>query len=101
MWKTTRLLRTQLKRILIDNRNPSLRDFIATQHVEQVDIPYLSTRQTSKRFYMEVYGCQMNTNDAEILASILSEAGYAKTERLEDASAIFLMTVCIHDAYRM
>ena len=40
--------------------------------------------------YMEVYGCQMNVNDADIAWSILKDAGYQKTQYVEDVR-IYLM----------
>ncbi|MFZ3275176.1 MAG: tRNA (N6-isopentenyl adenosine(37)-C2)-methylthiotransferase MiaB, partial [Lutibacter sp.] len=30
----------------------------------------------SKKLYIETYGCSMNLNDSEIVASILSKQGY-------------------------
>jgi len=34
-----------------------------------------------KKLYIESYGCQMNFSDSEIVASILSDAGYATTQK--------------------
>ena len=34
--------------------------------------------------YMEIYGCQMNVNDADIAWTFLSEAGYQRTDDMED-----------------
>jgi tRNA-2-methylthio-N6-dimethylallyladenosine synthase len=51
----------------------------------------------SKKFYIESYGCQMNFSDSEIVASILSEAGYAPTRDYEDAHLILLNTCSIRE----
>ena len=34
--------------------------------------------------YLEIYGCQMNVNDADIAWTFLSEAGYGRTEDVEE-----------------
>lgn len=51
----------------------------------------------SRKLYLESYGCQMNFSDSEIVASILTEAGYATTRNLEDADVILLNTCSIRD----
>ncbi|KAI9141990.1 hypothetical protein BKA69DRAFT_1028046 [Paraphysoderma sedebokerense] len=49
------------------------------------------------KFFVEVYGCQMNTNDTEILNSILQKSGFERTLELDSADAIFLMTCAIRE----
>lgn len=51
------------------------------------------TEQNNKKFYIESYGCQMNFSDSEIVASILSEVGYAPTRDM-DASDLILINTC-------
>ena len=46
-----------------------------------------------KFFYIESYGCQMNFSDSEIVASILSDLGYAPTRDME-ASDLILVNTC-------
>lgn len=36
--------------------------------------------------YMEIYGCQMNVNDADIAWAFLSGAGYLRTDAIEEVS---------------
>lgn len=58
--------------------------------------PYLKSASEvlkPKRYHVEVYGCQMNYNDTEILMSVLDAAGYVKVDSPKDANVIFLMTV--------
>ena len=50
-----------------------------------------------KKAYIETYGCQMNVNDTEVIFSILQKAGYARTERMEDANLIMANTCSIRD----
>ena len=37
---------------------------------------------------MEIYGCQMNVNDADIAWTFLSEAGYQRTDDVEDVRCL-------------
>ncbi|MBD0376072.1 MAG: tRNA (N6-isopentenyl adenosine(37)-C2)-methylthiotransferase MiaB [Flavisolibacter sp.] len=50
-----------------------------------------------RHFYIESYGCQMNFNDSEIVASILSEEGFDATRNFEDADLILLNTCSIRE----
>lgn len=54
-----------------------------------------------KKLYMESYGCQMNLNDSEIVASILSEQGYNTTTLLEDADLVLVNTCSIREKAEM
>jgi tRNA-2-methylthio-N6-dimethylallyladenosine synthase len=51
----------------------------------------------TKKFYIESYGCQMNFNDSEIVASILKEEGYGPTRNVEEASLVLLNTCSIRE----
>lgn len=50
-----------------------------------------------KHFYIESYGCQMNFNDSEIVASILGEAGYRPTRNMEASDLILINTCSIRE----
>ncbi len=47
--------------------------------------------------YIETYGCQMNVNDSEVVAAILSEAGYRLTDDPGQAGLILLNTCAVRD----
>lgn len=51
----------------------------------------------SKKLYLESFGCQMNLNDSEIVASILSEQGYNTTHLLEEADLVLVNTCSIRE----
>ena len=53
--------------------------------------------KTSKRVYIESYGCQMNFADSEIVASILIKDGYTITKKLDEASLILINTCSIRE----
>lgn len=50
-----------------------------------------------KKVYIETYGCQMNFNDSEIVASILSDNNYDTTDNYKEADLVFLNTCSIRD----
>ncbi len=50
-----------------------------------------------KKAYIETYGCQMNVNDTEVIFAILGEAGYERTEKMEEASLVMANTCSIRD----
>jgi len=59
--------------------------------------PYRFEYSMSKKVYIETYGCQMNVADSEVVVSILSEAGYVKTDNIGDAGLILINTCSIRD----
>ncbi|GAB5592694.1 hypothetical protein Unana1_07594 [Umbelopsis nana] len=100
------------RRLVFDNRSPGLQDFLAQANATQIDplskvsvsadnVPYLNVIGPSlgrgRKFYIEVYGCQMNVNDTEILNSILTNTGYERTSTIEDANIVFLVTCAIRE----
>ncbi|AOW21674.1 tRNA (N6-isopentenyl adenosine(37)-C2)-methylthiotransferase MiaB [Urechidicola croceus] len=50
-----------------------------------------------KKLYIESYGCQMNLNDSEIVASILAEQGFNTTTKIENADLVLVNTCSIRD----
>ena len=54
-------------------------------------------QQNSKKLFIESYGCQMNMNDSEIVASILAEEGYNTTNLLEEADLVLVNTCSIRE----
>ncbi|MBD5177691.1 MAG: tRNA (N6-isopentenyl adenosine(37)-C2)-methylthiotransferase MiaB [Bacteroidales bacterium] len=50
-----------------------------------------------RRLFIETYGCQMNSADSEVVASIMEMAGYELASTLDDADAVLLNTCSIRD----
>ena len=50
-----------------------------------------------KKLFIESYGCQMNLNDSEIVASILAKEGFNTTQILEEADLVLVNTCSIRD----
>lgn len=57
----------------------------------------IAKKENSKKLYIESYGCQMNVNDSEIVASILSDLGYNTTQHIEDADLVLVNTCSIRE----
>ncbi len=55
------------------------------------------TPSGNRKLYLESYGCQMNFSDSEIVASILSEAGYNTTKNLYESDVVLLNTCAIRE----
>lgn len=51
----------------------------------------------SRKVYFETYGCQMNVNDTEIAWSILQKKGYQRTNVLNEADVVLLVTCSIRE----
>jgi tRNA-2-methylthio-N6-dimethylallyladenosine synthase len=56
-----------------------------------------AAEKTSRKLYIESYGCAMNFSDSEIIASIMGEHGFVNTQDELDADVIFLNTCAIRD----
>lgn len=52
---------------------------------------------TPKRVRIETYGCQMNVADSEVIAAMMSLAGYEPTDNDSEAAAVILNTCSIRD----
>lgn len=50
-----------------------------------------------EKIYIETYGCQMNFADSEVIAAILTKAGYGICESVKEADFILINTCAIRD----
>ncbi|KAI9598802.1 hypothetical protein BDF19DRAFT_419800 [Syncephalis fuscata] len=111
---TTNTTSDRAKPLIFDNRGPSLQDFILnaqlksneateleTAAVSPEAIPYLEPPSQAigagSKYYIEIYGCQMNFNDTEVLIAVMNKAGYIRTEAIDEANVVFLVTCSIRD----
>ncbi|KAF8927841.1 CDK5 regulatory subunit associated protein 1 [Dissophora ornata] len=98
--------------LIFGNRGPSLQDFLNSSaskaddpktlaEVTPDNVPYLSVKGpklgAGAKYFVEVYGCQMNVNDTEILMAIMNGAGYVKAEDQSEADIVFLVTCAIRE----
>lgn len=63
----------------------------------QVDVNGLQMAGEPLKFYIETYGCQMNVNDSEVVASILVNEGYRITRKLADADLVLINTCSVRE----
>ncbi|MBL4888345.1 MAG: tRNA (N6-isopentenyl adenosine(37)-C2)-methylthiotransferase MiaB [Flavobacteriaceae bacterium] len=56
-----------------------------------------SKSKSTRKLFLESYGCQMNFSDSEIVASILAKEGFSTTQNLEDADLVLVNTCSIRD----
>lgn len=56
-----------------------------------------AAEKAEKKLFIETYGCQMNVADSEVVASIMQMDGYALTEKIDEADAIFVNTCSVRD----
>ncbi|XP_055693273.1 CDK5RAP1-like protein [Lutzomyia longipalpis] len=64
------------------------------------DVPYLSALDTlghNRKVFFEVYGCQMNVSDTEVVWSILKAHQYEKVNSIEEADVVLLITCAIRE----
>ncbi|MBN1989815.1 MAG: tRNA (N6-isopentenyl adenosine(37)-C2)-methylthiotransferase MiaB [Bacteroidales bacterium] len=54
-------------------------------------------KEELQKVFIETYGCQMNVNDSEVVASILKANGYEITEELDQADVVLVNTCSIRE----
>lgn len=52
---------------------------------------------SSKRYYIATFGCQMNERDSEIMGQLLQEAAYSPTDIMEQADLIVVNTCSVRE----
>ncbi|MFL0094028.1 tRNA (N6-isopentenyl adenosine(37)-C2)-methylthiotransferase MiaB [Tenacibaculum maritimum] len=75
------------------------------EHVEKVidekiqgkTLVTTNKKENNKKLFIESYGCQMNMNDSEIVASILADQGFNTTQSLEEADLVLVNTCSIRE----
>lgn len=82
---------------------PSLKEFVSSSGLQveaaAENVPYLELARFGlrRKVFFDIYGCQMNFNDTEIIWSILKANGYRKTEDVRQADVVLVVTCAIRD----
>lgn len=80
------------------NDNPTIEGLKKMDEARQGEVFEMPLSDSaSKLFYIESYGCQMNFNDSEVVASILAEDGFGPTRNMEIADLILINTCSIRE----
>ena len=58
---------------------------------------FLLAESSGKKYYFRTYGCQANIRDEELLAGMLDACYMSKTEDLEEADLIIILTCCVRE----
>lgn len=93
-----------LKRKLIP-KGPGLKEFLVAgknipAQTSPENVPYLNALDFNghgRKVFFEVYGCQMNVSDTEIIWAILKENGYKKADNIDEADAVLVITCAIRE----
>lgn len=83
-----------LKEFLIAGKN------MPAAGAENNSVPYLMANQyngNGRKVFFDVYGCQMNSNDAEVVYSVLKSSDYVKVDSIDKADVVLLVTCSIRD----
>lgn len=86
-------------------KGPGLKEFLVVGKdlpvIKQTDlIPYLKPDEYSgqgRKVFFEVYGCQMNVNDTEVVWSILNDNKYIKCDDVKEADVILVVTCAVRE----
>jgi len=52
---------------------------------------------STRKLYIETYGCQMNVVDSEVVVAILQQHNYQLTEEVNEADLVLINTCSIRD----
>ena len=72
-----------------------LKDIDESKQGESLNLK--SNSNSSRKMYIESYGCQMNFSDSEIVASILTNEGFTTTQNISEADLVFVNTCSIRE----
>lgn len=61
-------------------------------------VKIVSMNKKDKKYYISVFGCQMNKSDAERIETILSDLGFQKTKKPESADLIMVVACSVRQS---
>lgn len=67
------------------------------KQMQFLDIIKNKWNTTSKKYFINTYGCQMNVHDSEKIQGMLNQMGYSQAESNTDADLIVFNTCCIRE----
>ncbi|KAL7638043.1 UNVERIFIED_CONTAM: hypothetical protein RMT77_011668 [Armadillidium vulgare] len=91
------------------NKGPNLDHFISNlgltpnlskRELKKISHPYVSPKEIDgqrRKVFFKVYGCQMNSNDADVAWAVLKQNNYTLADSLETADIILIVTCSIRE----
>ncbi|MDT0606779.1 tRNA (N6-isopentenyl adenosine(37)-C2)-methylthiotransferase MiaB [Croceitalea rosinachiae] len=70
---------------------------IINEEVQGTTLTLSKNEKSTRKLYIESYGCQMNFSDSEIVASILAKEGFNTTQELAEADLVLVNTCSIRE----
>ncbi|WP_298478269.1 tRNA (N6-isopentenyl adenosine(37)-C2)-methylthiotransferase MiaB [uncultured Maribacter sp.] len=67
------------------------------ESIQGTTVSIETNNNTSRKLYLESYGCAMNFADSEVVASILTKEGFCTTQKLQEADLVLVNTCSIRD----
>ena len=62
-----------------------------------MSVPHGQAPRSTRSFFIETFGCQMNENDTEIVASIMRDAGFQLGATANEADVVLLNTCAVRE----
>lgn len=82
-------------KIKSDNSNLMCSEWV--EHVRNLNTQYALETGKTKKFKLDVFGCQMNERDAETIAGMLTEMGFEEIREDDFAHIIVFVTCCVRE----
>jgi len=79
---------------LIEN-TPEFCDWV--EQVRNLNMAYTLETGKTRKFKIDVFGCQMNERDSETIAGMLTEMGFEEVSGTEPADIIVFVTCCVRE----
>ena len=81
-----------------DDKLERRRNLSFSFNYDEIKIPdILKSFAKGKKFFIHTYGCQANYRDEEVMAGILSNAGFTKASDEKDADVIIINTCAVRE----
>ncbi len=70
----------------------------AIQQLQDWSLQFTGRQQRPPMVYFLTFGCQMNFNDAELIAGVMNQVGFSKTDLVEQADLIVINTCGVRES---
>jgi tRNA-2-methylthio-N6-dimethylallyladenosine synthase len=85
------------RKIIETTEDETQKQYIYIEKVKDINAEKAAQEGRQSTYDIRIFGCQMNEHDAEKLAGMLEEMGYAKVHPGEQADVIVFETCCVRE----